>query len=218
MRRWDLSLLDDFVTPDAATYSQVFSDGRYARTNKWVGYFASTEAYPLEAADIVLWQCVVDGMPTLLVNAAEPISVVGAFEQALSQPILFEPAAVDYTPAAPHTPIVAEFVQRIADMKSLQAGWDGYGAEPPSALAREWAVLVLQLLPRSLQPFAVSPSSEGGVALSFGKGERVVTIECLNDGSVLAVRSDRVNAPRAWELSGSDGIRSGLSLIAEFLG
>lgn len=123
-----------------------------------------------------------------------------------------------YGPSKPLSPLVADLVRRINSMKELGANWDGYGAEPPSALARDWSIRVLELLaPEGPYPSSVSPSAEGGVAISFLARGRVATIECLNDGSVFAVRSDRVNDPFAWEIVGDSGIRQGLLDIADFL-
>jgi hypothetical protein len=179
-----------------------------------------TTADSLESpVDDAMWRDVCHKMisvlpSSLLMNAAESIAeVYRTTERYPSAEVLF----VGFTPS---TEIIESFVSRVEAMRDLPTGWDGYGTEAPSSASCDLAVRILKSAAGiSLYPTTVSPSAEGGVAVSFVRGERVATIECLNEGSVLAVRSDRVNRPTAWELSGEDkDIRDTLTRIATFLG
>ena len=66
------------------------------------------------------------------------------------------------------------------------AGWDGYDAPSPNALAVENSLKIIDHLEKtSLKPYSVLPSAEGGLGLSFrGKGGKRVMIEILNNGLV----------------------------------
>jgi hypothetical protein len=179
------------------------------------GWYADLSASEMMWRDVC--HKMINGLPSgLLMNAVESIAEV--YRATRQAPF---PSAEDlFVGFIPHEHDFDRFVSRVDAMRSLPIGWNGYGAEPPSAGACDDAVRVLQLATEmAVFPSTVSPSAEGGVAVSFVRGERVATIECLNDGSVLAVRSDRVQRPEAWELTREHAdIRDTLHRIAEFLG
>jgi len=86
---------------------------------------------------------------------------------------------------------------------NLSVNWDTYGAEPPRPGAVEGALnLLLHLEHRSFVPTRVVPSSEGGVAVFFMRGDHYADIEFLNTGEVLAVTYVGKAEPDVWEITG----------------
>jgi len=91
---------------------------------------------------------------------------------------------------------------QLSEFSRLKADWDSYGAEPPSATARESAAQLLGILRTSnLPPTRVVPSSEGGVGICFINGEAYADIESLNSGELLAVMYTGTEEPQVWEIT-----------------
>ena len=61
------------------------------------------------------------------------------------------------------------------------------------------------------------PSVEGGIGISFYSGKKLGAIECLNNGSVVAVTSDRTGNPDVWAVVGRVEIREALQRISDYL-
>ena len=100
-------------------------------------------------------------------------------------------------------------------MVNLEADWDSYGAEPPNDVALLAAVQVLDdLASINLDPTSIDPSVEGGICLSFQRGERYGDIECFNTGEILAVTSTGYDT-KVWTVK--DNVRSAI-VIADYLG
>lgn len=78
--------------------------------------------------------------------------------------------------------------RQLDSLASLNAGWDGYDADAPSASVINEARKVLRSLQNELaRPDKVGPSAEGGVAITFrSSGGRRVQIEILNNGERFA--------------------------------
>lgn len=69
-----------------------------------------------------------------------------------------------------------------------------------------------------MPPFEISTSVEGGIAVCFVAESRYADIECFNTGEALAVVSDRITRPKAWEVSLTEvGLREALLTIRDFL-
>jgi hypothetical protein len=80
------------------------------------------------------------------------------------------------------------------------------GAEHPDALALAWARYVLQRLQEDdLPPTRVVASAEGGIAICFVKGDKYADIECLNNGEMLGVTTNRRHRPSAWQIEPDGG-------------
>lgn len=113
------------------------------------------------------------------------------------------------------------FSEHFVKLAALQANSELWPdeAEPPSGLAIAYAHAILAEL--SLDRFAPSrvvASAEGGVAVCFVNGDRYSDIECLNNGSILGVTSDRRQRPNVWEIDAdSAAIARACSRIREFL-
>jgi len=100
--------------------------------------------------------------------------------------------------------------------RRLGPDWDSYGAEPPNAIAIYWAGRVLDVVRQAgFCPERVTPSAEGGVAVTFCKGQMYADLECFNDGQILAVFSDRQHEPIVWEVN-LDRLESSLERIREY--
>jgi hypothetical protein len=95
----------------------------------------------------------------------------------------------------------ADARQRLSAAGHLAHGWDGYGSESPNAAARTLASNILGLLEiESLAPTQLTPTVEGGIAISFVEGERRAVIEIYNTGEIaVATYSDR-GEPSVWEV------------------
>lgn|SRR3982751_680271 len=105
--------------------------------------------------------------------------------------------------------------------KDLRAGWDSYGAEPPSMQAIENARRILRALWEGEAGAAIrlSPSVEGGVSIIFrSTDKRYADIECFNDGEALAITSDPRAEPVVWPINiEPDELRDAIGRITTFL-
>jgi len=80
------------------------------------------------------------------------------------------------------------------------------GSDAPSGDSIAFADRVLRyLLQIDFVPSRVATSAEGGVAISFMKGDMYSDIECLNSGEILGVTSNRKDRPTVWELERDEG-------------
>ena len=115
----------------------------------------------------------------------------------------------------------AEFANHFDKLEAIEKDrslWPE-GADAPSDLAITWALAVLQQLKAdNLPPTRVVASAEGGVAICFVSGNKYVDIECLNNGAILGVTSNRRDRPTAWEIEPSVSNLTRASLrIRDFL-
>jgi len=95
--------------------------------------------------------------------------------------------------------------ERLRSMAYLAQGWDTYGSEPPNPAARELAARILDVLETvSLAPTTLTPTAEGGVALSFVEGNARAVIEAYNTGEVAAATYANMGEPTVWELESAD--------------
>ena len=112
----------------------------------------------------------------------------------------------------------AEFdslMTRLNSLKTYPVDWNGDGAESPNEVSVSNGRRVLGVANElDFMPTNISPSAEGGVGISFVRGNRYADIECFNTGEMWAVTSDRVNAPTVWKVEYSS-IRSALEKIRE---
>lgn len=71
--------------------------------------------------------------------------------------------------------------------RTFQVGWDGYDAPQPNDASIEATLTVLRELKlkhRTLTPYSVLPSADGGMGISFrGRNGRRAVLELLNGGS-----------------------------------
>jgi hypothetical protein len=110
--------------------------------------------------------------------------------------------------------------RKLDRLASLVAGWDGYGAEAPNAVAIEGARRIVELLNRmNFAPSLVSASPEGGVILTFlGRG-RMASLEYYNSGELGAVTSDEEREVDAWENGVNEAaVSEAVGRVARFLG
>jgi hypothetical protein len=82
--------------------------------------------------------------------------------------------------------------QKLEACLSLNPGWNGYTAQPPSRTAVEYARVLLSVMCREgYAPTRLAPSAMGGVAVTRKAGNRKVLVEFYNDGRAFALFSER---------------------------
>ena len=115
---------------------------------------------------------------------------------------------------------MAAAYKKLSRLVSLENDWDSYGAEAPNRVSIDAARNVLDVLAEvDFEPTSVDPSAEGGVCLSFRRGNRYGDIECFNSGEILAVTSSGGDDTRVWEIRGFDQhLETALSKIRTFVG
>jgi hypothetical protein len=97
--------------------------------------------------------------------------------------------------------------QQLSATASLAQGWDTYGAEPPNNVARDLATRVLAALEKSaLPPTQLTPTVEGGIALSFVDGHNRAVIELYNTGEVAAATYSDEGTPAVWDIEPDDAV------------
>jgi hypothetical protein len=93
----------------------------------------------------------------------------------------------------------------VDETKSLAEGWDTYGADAPNDFARQVTAKTLTCLEAVLLvPIQVTPSVEGGIALSFVRNEKKALMEIYNTGEIVAATYTNEGDPNAWEFESSD--------------
>lgn len=104
-------------------------------------------------------------------------------------------------------------------ISGMEADWDSYGAEPPSATAIQASKDILAELAGFLVlPSAIVPSAEGGVSIYFMSGDHTAYIENDNQGAQALVMYDQLGNTEVLEL-GSDVPRKEVgNRILEYLG
>jgi hypothetical protein len=113
-------------------------------------------------------------------------------------------AAASPTPATESAAFSA-LVGGLLRLHSTKPDWNGLGSAPPTYDAIARAISVLWALRAThLQPTRVTPSAEGGVAVTFRKGGRFASVESLNSGEIVLLTSDGTGNPRAWAIDSSD--------------
>jgi hypothetical protein len=91
---------------------------------------------------------------------------------------------------------IAPLIKNLETLRNLAVGWDGYSAQPPSALALASAHDFLEFVfacEGTLFPQRLAPSVVGGIGITFASGGRSAYIEFYNDGSAFALLSDSVD-------------------------
>jgi hypothetical protein len=74
-------------------------------------------------------------------------------------------------------------------------------SEPPSPASLDWANAILETLQElGTVPSRVVTAVEGGVAVCFIKGDKYADIECLSNGLILGVTSNRHDQPTVWKI------------------
>lgn len=112
----------------------------------------------------------------------------------------------------------AQSKSKVDDMRTLEHGWDGYQADPPSTATIEKARMFLQALYRmNLKPNRIAASAEGGITLAFYSLNKYSDVEILNSGEVLAVTSSSDGNPKVWEVESDEQIKATLGKIRDYI-
>jgi hypothetical protein len=92
--------------------------------------------------------------------------------------------------------------EKLKSLLHLSRGWDSYEADPPNQSAIRRAEQVLTAVNSTgYRPDRIVPSVEGGVVLSFRRGDRYGDIECDNDGDMVALVSDGQGQIDTWQIA-----------------
>lgn len=95
-------------------------------------------------------------------------------------------------------------VKQVIALGGTEDDWNSYGAVAPNSDAIDNAAHALFILAGfGLTPSHVSPSSEGGVTLSFTKHDKFAAIEFYNTGEGAAVISKPDFETQAWDFEPS---------------
>jgi hypothetical protein len=98
-------------------------------------------------------------------------------------------------------------LERSERLARLLPDWDGYGTEPPNAIALERARKVLKIISTYRLPWPdVTPSAEEGICISFHAGQLYAHIECFNSGEIVAATSDGKGEHTITELCGDGDV------------
>ena len=92
-----------------------------------------------------------------------------------------------------------EAEKKLKQLLLLPENWDSYGSERPSTTAIAAAgSIAVAFIEFGLIPDAITPSSEGGIAICFVRNQKYADVECFNSGQVIAVRYSTNDDPKAW--------------------
>ena len=76
-------------------------------------------------------------------------------------------------------------------ISQMEADWDSYGAEPPSAAAIHTSrEILMQLAGDLILPSTIVPSAEGGVSIYFIADNKTAYVESYNEGPQVLVMYD----------------------------
>jgi hypothetical protein len=82
---------------------------------------------------------------------------------------------------------------------SLPHDWNTYDAAPPNEVARQNALVAVEILERSKLPPMTGPTAEGGIAMTFfSDTARQAILEIYNDGEMAVGLYDNARDPTVW--------------------
>lgn len=94
-------------------------------------------------------------------------------------------------------PIWSNWNERLEDLATLEPGWNGYKADPPTGEVVKGVRGFIEFLrSRNLQPSKLNPSVVGGVGVTFASGRRSIYLEFRNTGNAHALFTDGESKPR----------------------
>ena len=113
----------------------------------------------------------------------------------------------------------ADARRQLGKTSTLVQGWDAHEAEPPNAVSRAAASSILDGLEEaSLPPARLTPSAEGGIAISFVEGEKRAIIEVYNTGEIAAATYAPEGEPDVWEFDGTgSALQAAINQIRVYL-
>ncbi|WP_119418874.1 hypothetical protein [Desertibaculum subflavum] len=157
----------------------------------------------------------------------DDVSYVSLFDPGMLRETLRPKAILEFTAIvedstlpysdADRDPAFIGFFEKLDSFGNVET-WDK-DFERPSDSALTWGRAILQQLERDgFVPSRVAASAEGGIAICFVDGDRYSDLECLNDGTMLGVTTNRRDRPTVWEVEqSSGGIARATARIREFV-
>lgn len=112
-------------------------------------------------------------------------------------------------------PAFSKHFRKLAEIKDTHVE----GRECPSHIATVWARLILEhLCSVDFEPTRIAASADGGITICFIRGDVYCDLECLNNGEVLGVTTNRLDRPTVWTVgSGLGAVSGSVDRIREFL-
>jgi hypothetical protein len=130
-------------------------------------------------------------LPFIPPNRAQPVPSLSQFVEVSSSPV--DSYATN-----------KDAVKQVIALSNIEDDWNSYGAVAPNSDAIDNAAHALFILAGfGLTPSHVSPSSEGGVTLSFTEHDKCAAIEFYNTGEGAAVISKPDSETQAWDFEPS---------------
>ncbi len=101
--------------------------------------------------------------------------------------------------------IFEDMRRKLRELTRIHKGWDAYDADPPNEEVAVTGDHVLTHLEKAqLIPARLSPSTEGGIGLSFIRGVKRAELEIYNTGELAAVTYGPEDESFAWDLDNSE--------------
>jgi hypothetical protein len=109
---------------------------------------------------------------------------------------------------------------QLASLRSVQAGWDTYGAPAPNEYALSATETALDTLrSMNVEPSGVLPSADGGIGICFMRNDQYAHIEFENSGDtwVLSYGPDSPSVSWQFPSCNTDSIREAWVRISDSL-
>jgi hypothetical protein len=115
--------------------------------------------------------------------------------------------------------------QRLAELSTLEANWDSYGADPPTSQAIARANQLLSSIAGSLtapgggdaRPWFIAPVADGGVQLEWRGRHGAVEVEVGPSGRIGYLLEDGPEPHRRSEEDDDISLEAALGLIARII-
>lgn len=116
-------------------------------------------------------------------------------------------------------PQLAAPLAEVDGLCKLHDDWNGYGSDAPNWTAIDRArTAIVAAFSINLHPRRILASAEGGVGVTFRRGERYADVECFNSGEILGTLSDGTGNPTIFDVTVSEaGIDAAVERIREYL-
>lgn len=126
----------------------------------------------------------------------------------------------DVTILQERSPWYIKSLECLTKLSQLSPGWDSYAAPTPNLDAIRFVrTLLAELVAIDCEPTSIDPSVEGGVCISFRRGDKYADIESFNSGCVLgAIATKGSSESDVWEIEPtSDSVSRAIAKIRHFL-
>jgi hypothetical protein len=114
---------------------------------------------------------------------------------------------------------IGESLRRLSHIATLRRGWNGYTADPPNQTSVHLARSAIDALHSlNFRPSFVGPSAEGGVGITFSRGNKRAVLEIYNDGEAISLMAIDGHQPQASDVPPTEqGFTRTLAAIKAFI-